>query len=673
MKTNSKLLNALIILVMASLFITKNMDTPEQHQAKIDNNEQKQEQLTKQIRKEKEQLELRIRNNDTVDRTASLSKEFMLSDNIYVVDDADILSDNQKIDLYKLNKDVFESFNGKPQIAFVTLPHLPSNTDMATYRHQKFQELGIGQKNENNGLLFVLAIADNPDGTAKKRYGFEVGYGLEDTFPDSIKRKLITDEVIKKLQENHFDEALMLVATNIQTHAQTVLSPMAPSNQTITTLEKNLQKANTEEYNIAMIRSLEVVSSRFVYVLTTLAMIGYAAYTFRSKKQRKQIHAILQDNHYIDPDVTEYVISQTVSPLKSKNDITQQAIIRYELQFKQICKQQLQIIGLHKNNETPNLIINHLIEKIDMVDKTTSENTITSQKILKNITHTINLAINHTTNKQEPINHAIRTFTKEGFDQYLYQTYQQIAEKEFVNNKIVDLDTLLNQFQDKTLTQWLNQCVHESIKNHTSVNHFADDLYIKHLDTVITHEDLNHACKKYLAENQHKYVEYEEQLEKQTKQLVASVHNEHFSAIPTSHLTIDYKDLIKIETKYPKTISDEWILEQIYDVMEKQANQYLNQQIKTHILHAGHRNYRPYRAKSYEAYVREAIVYSHYYHNVGLLNVLHETHERYNAVIKTDQEAHIKYLDAEISRTTSIDSSSFGGGSSGGGGFSGDW
>jgi uncharacterized protein len=67
--------------------------------------------------------------------------------------------------------------NSTAQIAVLvvnsTLPY-----DIDSYSNQVFRANGVGQKENNNGLLIVVAVAD-------RKYRIEVGYGLEGLIPDA--------------------------------------------------------------------------------------------------------------------------------------------------------------------------------------------------------------------------------------------------------------------------------------------------------------------------------------------------------------------------------------------------------------------------------------------------------------------------------------------------------
>src|SRR3990167_3471795 len=95
----------------------------------------------------------------------------------YVTDNANIIGADykQKItDLAdKINKET------TVEIAVLTVESLEGD-DPENYALQTFRQNGVGKKDNNNGLLILVAKND-------RKYKFEVGYGLEGTIPDAMK------------------------------------------------------------------------------------------------------------------------------------------------------------------------------------------------------------------------------------------------------------------------------------------------------------------------------------------------------------------------------------------------------------------------------------------------------------------------------------------------------
>lgn len=74
------------------------------------------------------------------------------------------------------------------QIAVVTL-HSLEGGEIDDFTNRLFNRWGVGQKDKDNGVMFLAAIQD-------RKMRIEVGYGLEDIIPDSaagrIRRNIIT-------------------------------------------------------------------------------------------------------------------------------------------------------------------------------------------------------------------------------------------------------------------------------------------------------------------------------------------------------------------------------------------------------------------------------------------------------------------------------------------------
>ncbi|MES2623054.1 MAG: TPM domain-containing protein, partial [Patescibacteria group bacterium] len=107
--------------------------------------------------------------------------------NTYVTDTANMIPD----DVQSAIEQKLQAFDASTtnQIVVLTISELPSDETIETYAYKVFQNNGVGQKEKNNGLLFLIALND-------RKNRIEVGYGLEGVLPDSltdiIRRKYIT-------------------------------------------------------------------------------------------------------------------------------------------------------------------------------------------------------------------------------------------------------------------------------------------------------------------------------------------------------------------------------------------------------------------------------------------------------------------------------------------------
>jgi len=82
------------------------------------------------------------------------------------------------------------------QIAVVTVPTLGGN-DIADYAQKLYESWGIGSKNNNNGILVLVAIQER---TAR----IQTGYGLEGAVPDALAKRIISNTLVPAFRQNQY-------------------------------------------------------------------------------------------------------------------------------------------------------------------------------------------------------------------------------------------------------------------------------------------------------------------------------------------------------------------------------------------------------------------------------------------------------------------------------------
>lgn len=128
--------------------------------------------------------------------------------NIFVSDNAGMLSQKTKRKIYQLNKQLAASTNGA-QLEVVTVPELPRGEDIESYANTIFNQLGIGDKTENNGVLYLIALDD-------REFRLEVGYGLEGLIPDGKADDIINnDEVVDAFKDEDYDTGVNQVLDDV--------------------------------------------------------------------------------------------------------------------------------------------------------------------------------------------------------------------------------------------------------------------------------------------------------------------------------------------------------------------------------------------------------------------------------------------------------------------------
>ncbi len=95
----------------------------------------------------------------------------------HVTDNANIIDDNYEQRIKELAESIEK--NTTVEIAVLTIESLEGDTP-ENYAINTFRKSGVGKKDNNNGLLILVAKEE-------RQYRFEVGYGLEGTIPDAMK------------------------------------------------------------------------------------------------------------------------------------------------------------------------------------------------------------------------------------------------------------------------------------------------------------------------------------------------------------------------------------------------------------------------------------------------------------------------------------------------------
>jgi uncharacterized protein len=107
-----------------------------------------------------------------------------------VVDNAHVLSAQTVTDLTAKLADL-QTKTGR-QLVVVTLPDLQGD-DIEDYGYQLGRAWGIGQKGQNNGVLFIVVPSEH-------KVRIEVGYGLEPVLTDALSSVILQEQVLPKFR-----------------------------------------------------------------------------------------------------------------------------------------------------------------------------------------------------------------------------------------------------------------------------------------------------------------------------------------------------------------------------------------------------------------------------------------------------------------------------------------
>lgn len=134
--------------------------------------------------------------------------------NIFVSDNAHILSDDVKEQVWELNRQMNDTANGT-QLMVVTIPELPDGESIESYATAIFNTLGIGNSEEDNGVLYLMSIDE-------QETRLEVGYGLESSLTDATSQDILDDEdVIDAYQDEDYSTGVEYTLALIEPYINT--------------------------------------------------------------------------------------------------------------------------------------------------------------------------------------------------------------------------------------------------------------------------------------------------------------------------------------------------------------------------------------------------------------------------------------------------------------------
>ena len=123
-----------------------------------------------------------------------------------VVDEAGLLTPAQTQSLTQALATAEQ--NTSNQLVVVTLPDL-QGYDIADYGYQLGREWGIGSKENDNGVLLIVAPND-------RKVRIEVGYGLEGVLTDALSSVIVQQEILPAFRQGQFYGGIQAGVTSIQ-------------------------------------------------------------------------------------------------------------------------------------------------------------------------------------------------------------------------------------------------------------------------------------------------------------------------------------------------------------------------------------------------------------------------------------------------------------------------
>src|SRR4051794_13904277 len=122
-----------------------------------------------------------------------------------VNDFAGILTPAQRDALEARGKELREKTGA--QLAVVTLKSLEGG-QIDDFAVKLFKQWGIGQKDQKNGILLLVAIDD-------RKARIEVGYGLEPILPDALAGRILNEQLFPAFKQKRYAEGLTAAVDRI--------------------------------------------------------------------------------------------------------------------------------------------------------------------------------------------------------------------------------------------------------------------------------------------------------------------------------------------------------------------------------------------------------------------------------------------------------------------------
>ncbi|MEH7484972.1 TPM domain-containing protein [Neobacillus drentensis] len=118
---------------------------------------------------------------------------------IYVQDFANVLNETERAELINLGRNIEDQTTA--QIAVLTVETIGDQT-IEEFANEAFRQYGIGNKQENNGVLLVLSMQE-------RKVRIEVGYGLEGRIPDGKAGRILDGYAIPFLKNQQPNRAIV--------------------------------------------------------------------------------------------------------------------------------------------------------------------------------------------------------------------------------------------------------------------------------------------------------------------------------------------------------------------------------------------------------------------------------------------------------------------------------
>ncbi len=118
----------------------------------------------------------------------------------YYYDETGTLSESTKNEIQSINQKL-EAATGS-QIIVAVVNDIEGYGSIDEYATKFFEKWKIGDKDKNNGILFVTSMAE-------RKMKFEIGYGLEGAIPDGKAGRILDEFVVPYYKKGDFNQGIL--------------------------------------------------------------------------------------------------------------------------------------------------------------------------------------------------------------------------------------------------------------------------------------------------------------------------------------------------------------------------------------------------------------------------------------------------------------------------------
>ncbi|WEV61231.1 TPM domain-containing protein [Streptococcaceae bacterium ESL0729] len=214
------------------------------------------------------------------------------ANNIFVSDNASIIDQPTREEIYNLNKDLAKFTDGA-QFMVVTIASLPKNESIESYATKIFRKVGIGNKNLNNGVLYLISLKD-------RKFRLEVGYGMEGVLNDAKAGRIINDDsVVDDFKDEKYSRAIKKVSEQV----------VAIMNIKVNDYNEKIDKLKKE----LLVKRIIPSVSLFLSLSLLLAIFCYLNYL---KKVNGELSSLYEDYRATDnPGKSDFYYLLVAGPL----------------------------------------------------------------------------------------------------------------------------------------------------------------------------------------------------------------------------------------------------------------------------------------------------------------------------------------------------------------------